>query len=69
MATDKHYFIEEDKKGRYAVRAKGAMRATALVDTQEEAIQEVKKLNPDDHPDVARVQNRKKGPDKWRSSR
>jgi hypothetical protein len=45
------------------------MWATALVDTQEEAIQEVTRLNPDDRPDVARVQNRKKGPDKWRSSR
>jgi hypothetical protein len=44
------------------------MRATAVVDTQEEAIREVKKLNPDDRPDVARVHNGKKG-DKWRSSR
>jgi hypothetical protein len=69
MSSDKHYFIEENKKGRFAVRAKGSMRATALVNTQEEAIREVKKLNPDDHPDVERVQSREKGPDKWRSSR
>jgi hypothetical protein len=60
MSTDKHYFIEENKKGLFAVRAKGSMRATALVNTQEEAIREVK-LNPDDHPDVERVQSRKKG--------
>lgn len=68
MPTDKHYFIEEKKDGKFAVRAKGSKRASVLVDSQGEAIRVAKQFNPEDHPDVERVQNRKHGPDKWRSA-
>ena len=53
----------------YAVRAKGSERASDILDTQREAIERVKELNPDDRPDVERVRNTNVGGrDKWRSS-
>jgi hypothetical protein len=67
MATDKHYFIEENAKGKFAVRAKGSRRASRLLDSQKEAEKFVRQLNPDDKPDVERVRNTKTGGrDKWR---
>ncbi|HEV2578828.1 MAG TPA: DUF2188 domain-containing protein [Acidobacteriaceae bacterium] len=66
MSTGKHYFIEQNDDGKYAVRAKDSDRASALFATQAEAIRHVKSLNPDDHPDVERVRQRGNGPDKWR---
>ncbi|HEY6767055.1 MAG TPA: DUF2188 domain-containing protein [Candidatus Sulfotelmatobacter sp.] len=68
MPTKKHYFIEENANGKFAVRAKGSTRASVLVETQGEAIRLAKQFNPEDHPDVERVQKREKGPDKWRSA-
>jgi len=69
MGTGKHYFVEQTADRRYAVRAKGAPRAAAILDTQREAIEHVKELNPNDHPDVERVRNTKAGGrDKWRPS-
>ncbi len=65
----KHYFIEETAAGKFAIRAKGSKRASFLVSTQEEAIAKVKRLNPEDHPDVERVRQREEGgPDKWRAA-
>ena len=61
MTTDKHYFIEENDDGRFAVRAKGSQRASGLRDTQKQAEELVKRLNPDDKPDVERVRNTKAG--------
>jgi hypothetical protein len=70
MPTDEHYFIEQTDDGRFAVRAKGSTRASAVLATQEEAIARVKELNPNDHPDVERVRNVEAGGrDKWRSDR
>jgi len=70
MSTKNHYFIERTEEGRYAVRPKGSDRAAAVVDTQKEAIERVKELNPDDRPDIERVRDTEKGGrDKWRSSR
>jgi uncharacterized protein YdaT len=67
--TGKHYFVEETAAGRYAVRAKGAQRASSIVNTQREAVARVKELNPEDKPDVERVRNTTSGGrDKWRSS-
>ena len=67
MSTGKHYFIEQNDDGKYATTAKGASRASGLFDTQKEAIEYAKKLNPDDHPDVERVRNTSVGkPDQWR---
>ena len=66
MATDNHYFIERNSDGKFAVRAKGSDRASALFDTQAEAIAHARTLNPADHPDVERVREVGSGPDKWR---
>jgi len=69
MSTEKHYFVESNDDGRYAVRAKGSERASALFDTQAEAIAEAKRLNPADHPNVERVRKVDGGgPDKWRTT-
>jgi hypothetical protein len=68
MSTGKHYFIEENDEGKYAVRAKGSDRASRLADTQKEAEKLVKQFNPDDHPDIERVRNTKTGGrDHWRA--
>jgi hypothetical protein len=68
MATQKHYFIEQTGDGRYAVRAKGAERASAIEGSQRAAIQRAKEFNPNDRPDVERVRNTKDGGrDQWRS--
>ena len=70
MATDKHYFIEQNEDGRYTTTAKGAGRASGIFDTQRKAIDYAKQLNPADHPDVERVRNTDHGSrDKWRSDR
>ena len=37
------------------LRARGSKRASAIVDTQREAIDLAKELNPDGKPDVSRV--------------
>jgi hypothetical protein len=42
MSTGKHYFIEENNEGKFAVRAKGSQRASRLADTQKEAADLVK---------------------------
>ena len=70
MSTDKHYFVEQTDDGRYAVRAKGAERASDILDTQRDAIDRVQELNPNDRPDVERVRNTQVGGrDKWRPSK
>ncbi|HEV2379015.1 MAG TPA: DUF2188 domain-containing protein [Terriglobia bacterium] len=70
MSTNKHYYIEQREDGRYAVTPKGSDRAAEIVDTQREAIERVKELNPDDRPDVERVRDTNRGGrDKWRSSK
>ena len=69
MATQKHYFVEQNERGRFAVRAKGSKRASALFETQREAIQRAKEMNQSDRPDVERVRNtRDGGRDQWRSA-
>jgi hypothetical protein len=57
MPTQRHYFIERTKDGRYAVRAAGSIRATFVFETQQEAIEYAAKLNPSDHPEVERIGN------------
>jgi hypothetical protein len=69
MSTGKHYFIEENEAGKFAVRAKGSERASRLLDTQKQGEAIVKQFNPDDRPDVERVRNTKTGGrDQWRKS-
>ena len=68
MTTDKHYFIEENEIGKFAVRAKGSQRASGLRNTQKQAKALAKKLNPNDKPNVERVRNTNTGGrDQWRS--
>ena len=70
MSTDKHYFIEQNDEGKFTTKAKGADRASGVFDTQKEAIDYAKELNPNDHPDVERVRHTSGGePDKWRSAK
>jgi len=70
MSTGKHYFVEQTDDGLYAVRAKGSKRASDILDTQREAIDRAKELNPNDRPDVERVRNTQAGDrDKWRPAR
>jgi hypothetical protein len=38
MLTDEHYSIEQTNDGRFAVRAKGSERASAILDTQEDGL-------------------------------
>lgn len=67
MSTGKHYFIEENGNGKFAIRARGSQRASRLADTQKEAERLVKQFNPEDHPDVERIRNtRAGGRDQWR---
>ena len=67
MSTGKHYFIEENEDGKFAVRSEGSQRASRLANTQKEAEKLVKQFNPDDKPDVERVRNTKAGGrDQWR---
>lgn len=68
MSTNKHYFVEKNEDGKFAVRAQGSQHASSLHATQEEAIAEAKRLHPADHPDVERVRNVGDGPDKWRAA-
>ena len=70
MSTGEHYFIEQTAEGRFAVRARGSSRASGVYDTQREAIDRARALNPSDHPDVERVRHTNRGgPDQWRSGR
>ena len=67
--TGKHYFVEKNEEGMFAVRAQGSKHASSLHRTQGEAVVEADRLNSEDHPDVERVrQTDGGGPDKWRSA-
>jgi hypothetical protein len=70
MPTDKHYFIEKNDDDKFATRAKGSERASGVFDTQKEAIDYARELNPNDRPDVERVRHTDQGgPDRWRSAK
>jgi hypothetical protein len=69
MSAGKHYFIEQTADNQFAVRAQDSDRASSLHATQAEATAEVRRLNPDDLPDVERVRNVSTGGrDQWRSA-
>jgi uncharacterized protein YdaT len=62
-------YVEQTDDGRYAVRKPGAERASAITDTQKEAIERAKEIAPGSNPDVERVRHTKVGkPDQWRSA-
>jgi hypothetical protein len=67
MTNKDQLFVERRSQGDYAVRKGNAERASAVADTQAEAIEIAKKMNPDSTPLVERVRYTDKGkPDKWR---
>jgi hypothetical protein len=57
MPTQRHYFIEQTKDGRYTIRAAGSIRASFVFETQQEAFEYAAKLNPSNHRDVERIGN------------
>jgi Uncharacterized protein conserved in bacteria (DUF2188) len=57
MPTQRHYFIEQTKDHRFAIRAAGSIRASFVFETQQEAIEYAAKLNPSDYPEVERIGN------------
>jgi hypothetical protein len=69
MVAKDQLFVEQRPEGDYAVRKPGAARASAVADTQAEAIKIAKQMNPDRDPLVERVRHINKGdPDQWRKS-
>jgi len=65
----KHCFVGQTNDGGHAVRAKGSKRASAILETQRDAIDRVKELNSDNRPAVERVRNTQAGVrNKWRPS-
>jgi predicted RNase H-like HicB family nuclease len=57
MATKSRYYVERTDDGRYAVRRESSNRASGVFDTQREAIERAKELNPHDHPVVERFRD------------
>lgn len=69
MSKSKKIFIERRPTGKYAVMRQGAERASALCNTEKQAIKRAKELEPGSHPDVERQRTTTKGtPPHWRSS-
>jgi len=62
-------FIERRDDGKYTVTKQGAERASAVTDTQKQAIQESGEMYPGVRPDVERQRNTDRGSrDKWRKA-
>jgi hypothetical protein len=59
LGSERHYFIERNEAGKYATRAMGSGRATALFDTQDEAIAHAKQLNPTANPYIESIRHTK----------
>ena len=60
------YFIERRDDGKYKVLKPGADRASAVTDTQREAIDRAKAINPAAARHIERVRDVGPGRDKWR---
>lgn len=62
-------FVEPRPHGDFAVKRENAKRASAVLDTQTEAVARARELEPGKSPLVKRVRNTKKGaPGKWRKA-
>jgi hypothetical protein len=60
-------FIERQGNGQYAVKRPNQQRASAVLDTQADAIQRAREMSPAGPIHVERVRNTNSGsPDKWR---
>ena len=66
MAKKDEFFIERRDDGKYKVLKPDADRASAVPDTQKQAIELAKELNPDATRHIERVRNVGPGRDKWR---
>lgn len=66
MAKDHEFFIELRPDGRYNVERPNSSRASAVEDTQKEAIDRAKKMDPDATLHVERVRDIGPGRGKWR---
>jgi hypothetical protein len=65
--SENRFYIEQREDGKYKVMRPNAERATAVADTQKEAIEIARQMNPGKSPDVERVRHTDKGkPDQWR---
>ncbi len=69
MEKSKKIFIERREDGDWAVTREGAERASKITETQKEAIEEARKINPGYSPDVERVRETEQGkPGQWRKA-
>jgi hypothetical protein len=60
-------FVERTENGDYAVRKPNSDRASAMADTQAEAIERARRIDPEAQILVGRVRNTSGGSrDKWR---
>lgn len=67
--ADHHMYVEKRDDGSWAVRRRGAEKASAITDTQKQAIERAREIEPGVNPDVERVRNTNRGhPDKWRKA-
>lgn len=66
MSNDK-FFIERRDDGKYKVLRPNAERASAVTNTQAEAIARAKEISPSATVHVERVRNVGPGRDKWRT--
>ena len=65
--SEKRFYVERRDDGKYKVMKPNADRASAVADTQKEAIEKAREMNPGKSPDVERVKHTDKGkPDQWR---
>lgn len=65
--NENRFYIERRDDGKYKVMRPKAERPSAVADTQAEAIEKAREMNPGKSPDVERVRYTDKGkPDQWR---
>jgi hypothetical protein len=65
--SKKELYVERREEGDYAIRRPGSERASEVCDTQAEAIDRARDLDPDAAIHVERVRNTSQGSrDKWR---
>lgn len=64
----KELYVERRDEGDYAIRRPGSDRASDVCDTQVEAIERARDMDPDAAIHVERVRNTNRGSrDKWRT--
>lgn len=64
----KELYVERRPEGDYAIRRPGSSRSSAVENTQAEAIETAREIEPDAAIHVERVRNTNRGSrDKWRN--